>query len=150
MRILKLVVFSSLFLLLSCREFDNTSNNTSEANLIIKLKFDPTQERLGNLGQPVTVVSGIAAQSPSVNKMSAHYIEFTPTAFALLGEGEILFDDVLTITGDETEDIIVTLSFSTNNSFEWTEVNADGKYEPSSGEVLANMGLRGLIPIVTN
>ncbi|MGB1248935.1 MAG: hypothetical protein ACPG4Z_08605 [Chitinophagales bacterium] len=50
----------------------------------------------------------------------------------------------LTITGDETEDIIVHVSISTNNSFEWTEVNEDGKFEPAAGEVLVDMGTRGI------
>jgi hypothetical protein len=45
---------------------------------------------------------------------------------------------------------VVTLSFSTNNSFEWTEVHADGKYEPSGGEQVVDMGLRGLIPVIAN
>jgi hypothetical protein len=54
----------------------------------------------------------------------------------------------LTITGNETEDIIVTLSLSTNNSFEWVEVAEDGLYEPAIGEQVVDMGLRGLIPIV--
>jgi len=44
--------------------------------------------------------------------------------------------------------VVVTLSFSTNTSFEWTEVNDDGKYEPSAGEQVVDMGLRGLIPSV--
>lgn len=60
------------------------------------------------------------------------------------------FENGFTITGNETQDIVVTLSFSINNSFEWTEVNADGKYEPSAGEQVVDMGLRGLIPIVSN
>jgi hypothetical protein len=54
----------------------------------------------------------------------------------------------LTITGNETEDIIVTLSLSTNNSFELVEVTEDGLYEPAIGEQVVDMGLRGLIPIV--
>ena len=60
------------------------------------------------------------------------------------------FENGLTITGDETQDVEVILSFSINNSFEWTEVNADGKFEPSAGEQVVDMGLRGLIPIVIN
>lgn len=60
------------------------------------------------------------------------------------------FSNVFTITGNETEDVTVTLSFSVNNSFEWTEVNTDGKYEPSAGEQVVDMGLRGLIPVVSN
>ena len=60
------------------------------------------------------------------------------------------FENALMITGDETEDIVVTLSFSVNNSFEWTEVNEDGKYEPQAGEQVVDMGLRGLIPLISN
>lgn len=56
------------------------------------------------------------------------------------------FANNLVITGNETKDIVVTLSLSINNSFEWTEVTADGKYEPSIGENVVDMGLRGLIP----
>ncbi|MDO1502009.1 hypothetical protein Q2T40_17885 [Winogradskyella maritima] len=60
------------------------------------------------------------------------------------------FENGLSISGDETEDVVVTLSFSINNSFEWTEVNSDGKFEPSAGEQVVDMGLRGLIPLVGN
>jgi len=60
------------------------------------------------------------------------------------------FENGLTISGNETNDVVVTLSFSINNSFEWTEVNADGKFDPSAGETLVDMGLRGLIPYVNN
>jgi hypothetical protein len=56
------------------------------------------------------------------------------------------FANNLVITGAETSNIEVTLSLSINNSFEWNEVNVDGKYEPSAGENVVDMGLRGLIP----
>jgi hypothetical protein len=56
------------------------------------------------------------------------------------------FADNLVIDGTETNDVVITLSLSINNSFEWSEVNADGKYEPSVGENVVDMGLRGLIP----
>ena len=36
------------------------------------------------------------------------------------------------------------------DSFEWQEVTADGKYEPSIGENVVDMGLRGLIPLYVN
>lgn len=55
----------------------------------------------------------------------------------------------LTITGNETSDIIITISLSTNKSFEWKEGNgigtADGIYQPEIGETVVDMGLRGLI-----
>ena len=57
------------------------------------------------------------------------------------------FAQNLVINGNETRDVVVTLSLSTNNSFEWQEVTADGKYEPSIGENVVDMGLRGLIPL---
>ncbi len=64
------------------------------------------------------------------------------------------FNNHLTITGEETEDIVIVLSLSTNDSFEWIDVNSDGKYEPldanfdSTGEVPVDMGVRGLEAIV--
>jgi len=276
-------------IILSCDD-DSEDTATTEANLIIRLNFDPTQQRLDNLGQPATISQGNAAQTPVIQQMSANYIEFAPNATTLLGDGEIIYngpetntggdlaidfqqailagqndtflsiplsevasgsyqwvrvslsyqegdiqiladnvgevtgrlasfvgynnyitqfdlngstitvdDDKLqgfwafealgftsqgqapegattvpnplfatspvpqgscvvtgefsspfTITGNETQDVTVTLSFSINNSFEWTEVNMDGKYEPSAGEQVVDMGLRGVIPSVSN
>ena len=56
------------------------------------------------------------------------------------------FESPLEITGLEKRDITMTLSLSINKSFEWKEVTGDGKYEPSIGENVIDMGLRGLIP----
>jgi len=52
----------------------------------------------------------------------------------------------LNITGNEEHDIIVTVSLSTNNSFEWKENGADNYYEPTAGDTVVDMGLRGMIP----
>jgi hypothetical protein len=57
------------------------------------------------------------------------------------------FAEPLVITGNENEDIQIVLSLSTNNSFEWIETTADGKFEPAT-ESVVDMGIRGLIPIV--
>jgi hypothetical protein len=56
------------------------------------------------------------------------------------------FASNLVIDGTETNDVVITLSLSINNSFEWREVIADGKYEPAANENVVDMGLRGLIP----
>jgi hypothetical protein len=56
------------------------------------------------------------------------------------------FPENLIISGNETQNITITLSLSINNSFEWSEVTTDGKFEPSIGENVVDMGLRGLIP----
>lgn len=52
----------------------------------------------------------------------------------------------LVITGNETQDIVIEVSLSTNKSFEWKEVNADGLFQPDIGETVVDMGLRGMIP----
>ena len=51
-----------------------------------------------------------------------------------------------TITGNETQDIIITVSLSTNKSFEWKELTFDGLFQPEIGETVVDMGLRGLVP----
>lgn len=272
------------FAFFSCEDSDDVSE---EPHLIVKFQFDPNQVRLNNLGQPATIPSGHAAQSPDFSKISAHYFELAPTAYTQLGNGAILyhadettaggavaidfskavvvgegeaflriplsqvaqgnyeyvrvslayqeytisvrnagtdylgklasfvgynsyitthsignnsfpvnanrlqgywafalndfpyatsgqapagattvpnpiaatspippgscvvtgkFAQNLIINGNETRDVVITLSLSSNNSFEWQEVTSDGKYEPSIGENVVDMGLRGLIP----
>ena len=272
------------FAFFSCEDSDDVSE---EPYLIVKFQFDPNQVRLNNLGQPATIPSGHAAQSPDFSKISAHYFELAPTAYTQLTEGTVLyhadettqggsvaidfskavvvgegeaflriplsqvaqgnyeyvrvslayqeytisvrnagtdylgklasfvgynsyitthsignnsfpvnanrlqgywafalndfpyatsgqapagattvpnpiaatspipsgscvvtgkFAQNLIINGNETRDVVITLSLSSNNSFEWQEVTSDGKYEPSIGENVVDMGLRGLIP----
>ncbi len=258
----------------------------TEPNLIIKLRFDSTQVRLDNFGNPATVAPGNSAQSPVFHNMSAHYIELAQNSTTQLGDGEVIykgeetsvggsdavdfskavitgseelfmkiplssikpdtydwlrvsltyqnydikfkangynltgrlasfvgfntyiqdyvidnqvvsinanksqgywgfetlgnvtqgqapattvpnplsatspvppgscvvtgeFDDSFTITGSETMDVTLTISLSTNNSFEWSDDNQNGIYEPLDGDTVVDMGLRGLKPIVS-
>jgi hypothetical protein len=64
------------------------------------------------------------------------------------------FSNNITITGNETEDLIIVVSLSTNQSFEWIDVIDDGKYEPlnasfqATGEIPVDMGVRGMQAIV--
>jgi len=58
-------------------------------------------------------------------------------------------DSVLTITGHETSDIVITVSMSTNKSFEWLHSASspdDGRIYPGSGDTVVNMGVRGMMP----
>jgi hypothetical protein len=255
--------------------------------LVFKFKFDSTQVRLDNLGNPSTLPANHGALSPRFNEMSAHYIEMTPNQFTGLGAGAVLyhapetnvggataidfaqsspvgnnevfysiplssvnpgiyewlrvslayqnydidlrynwsginlditgtvasfigyntyinnfrindstiavnsnkaqgfwafetvygilqgqapegattvpnplfatspipagsclvtgdFENPLVITGNETEDIIVTVSLSTNKSFEWLENSTPGHYEPAAGDIVVDMGIRGM------
>ena len=58
------------------------------------------------------------------------------------------FNTPLVIQGDESEDLMITLSLSTNNSFEWSDKNNNGKWDvgQSLDENVVDMGLRGLHP----
>ena len=272
---------------------------TSGPHLIMKFKFDSTQVRLNNIGQPAAIPPGHGAQSPRFNLMSAHYVEFAPSPITLLGDGDVVYQGAsttaggasaidfsqevkvgdggtfldiplstlapgsyswlrvslayqnygidfrytdttfglgaldlqgtlasfigfntyigsfpvdqqtvtvngnraqgywafevnnppiplaaisgqappgattvvnplfasspipagscvatgafatpLVITGNETQDVTVIVSLSTNKSFEWTDAAGDGIFEPLAGDTIVDMGVRGLIPIV--
>lgn len=54
----------------------------------------------------------------------------------------------LTVTGNETADVVIEVSLSTNKSFEWIEADGDNVWEPMNGETPTDMGVRGMIPIV--
>lgn len=82
-------------------------------------------------GAGVTVVNPIATTSP-----------IPPGSCVVTGK----LAEPLVITGNETENVHIVLAFSINNSFEWEEVNVDGKFEPGAGETVVDMGLRGLHP----
>ena len=287
--VLLAIIFISSIFFFSCEDLDDTA---AEPMLIVKFKFDPSQERLNNLGQPSFVPFGHAAQTPVFNTISSHYIEFAQDANTQLGAGNIVYhgqettlgganaidfsqakivaqDEVflkvplkllaigsyewmrvslsyqkfqikirkpsssleydgtlesfvgfntyigthsignaffqvdgnkpqgywafalndfpysasgqapagattvpnplaatspiplsscvvtgkfaapLTISGLEKKDVVVTLSLSTNKSFEWIDTNNNGKFDPSDGETVVDMGLRGLIPSYT-
>ncbi|MEJ7610996.1 MAG: hypothetical protein WKF88_07445 [Ferruginibacter sp.] len=80
-----------------------------------------------------TVVNPIAATSPI-------------PAGSCLVTGAFSGGNKLTITGKETKDIVVTVSLSTNKSFEWIDTNGNGKWDATKGEQIVDMGLRGLVP----
>ena len=54
------------------------------------------------------------------------------------------FQNPLIITGNETQNVVVTVSLSTNKSFEWEEHSTPGYYEPALGDVVVDMGVRGM------
>jgi hypothetical protein len=59
--------------------------------LIFKFKFDSTQERLNNFGNPAGMKPGNWGQSPIFHSMSAHYLELAPDSLTQIGHGDILF-----------------------------------------------------------
>jgi hypothetical protein len=95
-RTLLSLLIASAFFAASCKKNETGS---SSAKLIFKFKFDSTQVRLNNIGQPSTIPAGNAAQSGVMNKMSAHYIELAPGPLTLLGKGAVLYHAAETTAG---------------------------------------------------
>jgi hypothetical protein len=87
----------------------------SNANLVFKFKFDSTQVRLNNIGQPSVIPAGNAAQSPSFNTMSAHYVELAPSAITPLGGGAVLYKAPQTDVAGQTAIDYEQAKFAGNN-----------------------------------
>ncbi len=81
-----------------------------------------------------TVPNPIAATSP-----------IPPGSCVVTGQ----FPAPLVITGQEKRDIIITVSLSVNHSFEWVEHSTAGLFEPLAGDTVVDMGVRGLIPLIS-
>jgi hypothetical protein len=90
---------------------------------------------------------GQAAQTTVVNPNPASAIPpgscLVTGEFFKTGAGVV---QPLVITGNENQDLVINVSLSTNKSFEWKELNADGLFQPDVGETVVDMGLRGMIP----
>ncbi|MBP6732135.1 MAG: hypothetical protein KA149_08750 [Chitinophagales bacterium] len=92
MKLIKtLLMFSVIVSFLAGCKKDDTTNNTTGPKLIFKYKFDPTQERLGNLGNPTPLPANHGGQNPVFNAMSAHYIELAQGPLTRLGDGAVLY-----------------------------------------------------------
>lgn len=118
----------------------NTLYDTVNANRLQGYWAFETLGRLASGQSPAgatTVPNPLAATSP-----------IPPGSCVVTGA----FASPLVITGNETSDITMTLSLSTNHSFEWEDTNANGKWDivvvgqTSIVESVVDMGLRGLIP----
>ena len=58
------------------------------------------------------------------------------------------FASPLVINGNETSDINIEVSLSTNKSFEWSETDGNNLYNPlpPANDMVVDMGIRGMIP----
>ncbi len=98
------LAFIIILVLFSCKK-NKEEEKMEERFLIFKFKFDSTQARLNNIGQPASVPMGNAAQSGKMYQMSAHYIELTPNSTTKLGKGAVVyFADETSIGGDTAID----------------------------------------------
>ncbi|MCC6460117.1 MAG: hypothetical protein IT260_06585 [Saprospiraceae bacterium] len=86
-----------VFFALACQQ----ETPADSADLVFEFKFDPSQQRLNNIGQPASLPAGHAAQTPAFRQMSVHYIELAPNAFTQLTEGAIVYQAAETTKGGE-------------------------------------------------
>lgn len=95
----------SLLALASCSKDDPAPTPPvvdAGPRLILKFRFDSTQVRLNGFGGPATMPNGHAAQNPRFREMSAHYVEFAPTALTALGLGRVVYHAPETTAGGST------------------------------------------------
>lgn len=119
-----------------------TTHNIGNYSFVVNGNRDQGYWAFGLQGFPYSTSGQAPAGATTVPNPISSTSPIPPGSCVVTGQ----FVNNLVITGTETSNIEVTLSLSINNSFEWNEVNADGKYEPSAGENVVDMGLRGLIP----
>jgi hypothetical protein len=134
---MKKLLVTTFLLALMIPFFSCSTDDNEEPMLIVKFKFDKDQARLNNLGQPSTVASGNAAQSPTFNSISAHYLELAPSATTQLGNGAILYHAPETsvggsnaidfsqskIVGQDEVFLKIPLSQLQSGSYEWLRVS---------------------------
>ena len=92
---------------------------------------------------PYSVLSGDAATTTVPNPLAS--TSPIPAGSCVVTGA---FTTPLVIKGNETQNIRITVSLSTNKSFEWKDQNRNGIYEPLDYDSVVDMGIRGLIPIV--
>lgn len=67
--------------------------------------------------------------------------------FLLIIEGNFK-NGPFVIKGNEKTDIKIRVKVSTNNGFEWDDINGNGKYDPLIGEKPVDMGVRGIQGVI--
>lgn len=83
--------------LAGCKKKDTT--NDDEPSLIFRFKLDKLQQRLDNFGNPATIASTNAAQTPDFKLISSHYVELAPDSLTQLGDGVVLYRAAETTVG---------------------------------------------------
>lgn len=102
-----------------------------------------------NLDSPLDQYNRITTgQAPNTTVVNPFNVQI-PVGSCVVGGN---LSEPLEVTGNETEDVTITLSFSANNSFEWIDQNGNGKWDMDATDLtvepVVDMGLRGLIGIV--
>ena len=143
-RVLFILAAIMIVTVVGCKKDDPVS---TDARLLVKIKFDSTLSRLDNFGNPATIPANNSAQSPVAHLFSAHYIELAPTQYTQLGDGAIIYKGAETSVGGDkavdfsqaklvgNDELFATIPISsiTPGTYEWIRVsltyqNGDIKY----------------------
>lgn len=133
-------LFAVAILVAACKKDDQATTvtpATAAPRLIFTFKFDSTQVRLDNLGQPSTVPSNHSAQSPVFHLMSSHYIELAQSQYTALGSGVVLYRapettvggpnaidfDSSIVVGENQEFFSIPLSQMVPGTYNWLRVS---------------------------
>ncbi len=100
------------------------------------------------VNEPIIPIAAVTGQAPpGATTVPNPIFDSSPIpAGSCLVTG--VFDQPLTITGNETSDVVIEVSMSINNSFEWIDTAGDNIFEPGAGDQVIDMGTRGMIPTV--
>lgn len=92
----------------------------------------------------------LSGQAPGTTVVNPIFATSPIPSGSCLVTGPFPVGTKLHITGNETKDIVITVSLSTKKSFEWVEAagHVNGKWEPTKGEAIVDMGIRGMEPSV--
>ena len=101
--------------------------------------FNPNPIQISGMSFNVNSSTGQSASTTVVNPLFA--TSPIPSGSCVVTNS---FDSPLVITGNETKDINILASLSTNKSFEWRDLNNNGIWEPVDSESVVDMGLRGV------
>lgn len=80
--------------------FVTSCSEKNDPKLVFVFRFDSTQVRLNNIGQPAVMPANHRAQHPQFRQMSAHYIELAQ-GIVPLGAGAVLYFAPETTAGGE-------------------------------------------------
>ena len=93
------VYFLGFISLLAGEACYHSTELDNSPQLAFQLRFDPSQERLNNFGEPAVIPAGHATQSPFMRSMGINYIELAPDSVTLLGKGSIVYQGKEVETG---------------------------------------------------
>lgn len=128
-----LLIVMGLTVMVSCSSEDPAPNPTQTARLNITFIMDDEAERLDNLGNPVSVPEGNAAQNPDFETLGLHFVGLYPDQFTPYDEGVTVASTATTGSGgalaidfnsevffnEEVNTLSLPLSYVTPGTYEY-------------------------------